>query len=174
MKSHDPLLIVNEIPRKMIELHNNSLDDRLAEFVLHDLCSHSCFKLEKAAFLIENPDFHCVKGVVGVNSAECVQHDFVSNVWQKPHDFTKFMEQSTFNNQVRSITHERSANELTDTIIYQEFAPQLSLHNPCCIRWHMKHGNGGILLFDDTHHLSEESKKKLAQSLYLLSLCPVH
>lgn len=174
MKNRDPLLFVNEIPRKMIELHNNSLDDRLAEFVLHDLCSHSCFKLDKAAFLVENPDFQCIQGVAGVNNTECAQSDFVPDIWQKPHDFKKFMEQSAFNNQVRSITHQRNTNGLTDTVLCEEFAPQLSLHNPCCIRWHMKHGNGGILLFDNTHNLSEESKKQLAQSLYLLSLCPVH
>ena len=48
----------------------------MSEFVLHDICNPNCFNLQKAAFLVDNPDFDCLKGVAGFSADEAYQkHD---------------------------------------------------------------------------------------------------
>ena len=51
-----------QLPRLMIDVHGR---DNISEFILHELCSEPCFNLRKAAYLVDNPDFNCLRGVAG-------------------------------------------------------------------------------------------------------------
>src|SRR5204862_3622782 len=90
---------LRRLPRKMLLLHGL---DNVTEFVLYELASKYCFDLKKAAYFIDNPDFNCLKGVVGISNTEL--HD-IENIWVNPDTFTKYMVESPFNQHVRSFTY---------------------------------------------------------------------
>src|SRR5947207_14497437 len=82
---------LRRLPRKMLSLHGL---DNVTEFVLHELCDKHCFNLQKAAYFIDNPDFDCLKGVVGVSHAEL--HNIV-DIWDNPAIFSEHITKSAFN-----------------------------------------------------------------------------
>ena len=132
---------LRRLPRKMLNLHGL---DNVTEFVLHELCGKNCFNLQKAAYFIDNPDFNCLKGVVGVSSAEL--HD-IEDIWTSPDAFTQQMVESPFNKQVRAFlaeSHKRNGEPYEKTA--QAIAHELGLNNYGFYSWDMKHNNHGFLV----------------------------
>lgn len=160
---------LNHLPRKMLMLHGA---DNVTEFVLHELCSCEGFNLERAAYFVDNPDFDCLKGVVGFSSQEAY-HDSGA-IWENPREFSLHMQKAPFNQKVRSLQREsmRRSGE-SDEHIVNAIASELGLDNPSYYSWDMKHDNHGILIFQPMNKEVDYNDKHLLNGLSLLSFCPV-
>ncbi len=80
------------LPQQILSLHKI---DNATEYVLHSLCDAGCLDLQKAAYLVDNPDFDCLQGVAGFNKAEEVhtcEKVLDDELWEaiKGGDFTGF------------------------------------------------------------------------------------
>ena len=162
---------LRRLPRKILSLHGL---ENVTEFVLHELCSKSCFNLKKAAYFIDNPDFDCVKGVVGVSNMEL--HE-IEDIWSSPDSFTQQMTLSPFNQHVRSFIYEshkkngKSYEDMAKSIAYE-----LGINEYGFYSWDMKHNNHGFLVcekntIDPQEHPQDDI---VIDGLCLLSFCPVH
>lgn len=152
-------------------VHNHHLEN-LSEFVLYDLCSEDLFRVVKAAYLVNNPDFACMKGVAGYN-----KHDNFSKgySWQHPKDFTSHMRQSLFNQKVRQINDMNVAPGIinpSDKKYLHTLSDHLEIENPEFHLWNMKYDNQGILIFE-----KEDKNDQIFQHLphfaSMFSFCPV-
>jgi hypothetical protein len=162
---------LRRLPRKMLLLHEF---DNVTEFVLHELCGKSCFNLDKAAYFIDNPDFNCIKGVVGVSNSE--MHG-INDIWSSPDLFTQYMIQSPFNQHVRSFTgqsHRKNNHSYEDAA--SAIAQELGFNSYGYYVWDMKHNNHGFLVCEknDTHLHGHPGDDIVLDGLCLLSFCPVH
>jgi len=86
------------LPRRILAAQDQK---NVPEFVLHDLCDEHCFNLNRAAYLIDNPDFNCLKGVAGVSRAEAYSDG--NSIWNSPERFNIHMQAAPFNQKVRHI-----------------------------------------------------------------------
>ncbi|MGB8467887.1 MAG: hypothetical protein WCE21_02695 [Candidatus Babeliales bacterium] len=172
MKQIEALLFFNKMPEKIITLHNQDKHGAIAEFILYDLAHDKVFQLDKAAYLVDNPAFNCLKGVSGIARKEQGMKQF-QDIWQEAESFNAFMKQSPFNQQVRGIN---TISVLADDQARQldDIADELHLKNPVCVRWPMKYNNNGILLFEREEKLSPELQEHLADGLHVLGLCHIH
>jgi len=162
---------LRRLPRKMLLLHGL---DNVTEFVLHELASKHCFDLKKAAYFIDNPDFNCFKGVVGVSNAEL--HG-IEDIWTNPDIFTQQMIQSPFNQHVRSFTYKshKKHNEPYEKVA-DAIAHELGIEQYDFYLWNMKHDNHGFLVCEKNDMTSQEKLQDdiVVDGLSLLSFCPVH
>lgn len=163
------------LPRKIVSLHNDHDHDHgnLSEFVLYDLCHESCFDIAKAAYLVNNPDFHCLKGITGICKHEPGYCCEIKDIWQEPRKYIEYMSRSPFNQKVRSIEREHIHNGQENAVV-GEIAQQLGLERPECIKWDMKHGNNGYLIFEPNTHTYELIKQYLPETVHLLGFCPIY
>lgn len=162
---------LRRLPRKMLNLHGL---DNVTEFVLHELSSKSCFNLKKAAYFIDNPDFNCLKGVVGVSNVEL--HD-IEDVWKHPELFTQYMAESSFNKNVRSLmAHSHKKNDMDHKDAAKIIADQLGLNDYSYYSWDMKHNNHGFLVCEKDEGLDAALPHDdiIIDGLSLLGFCPVH
>jgi hypothetical protein len=162
---------LRRIPRKMLELHER---DNVTEFVLHELSGQYCFDLPKAAYFIDNPDFNCMKGVVGVSQEEL--HD-IDDIWKNPEQFTSHMKQSPFNQHVRSFTYQ--SNKKNSDVYSQaaeKIANELGIGDYGYYSWGMKHNNHGLLVCEKNKNNAHEHphEELIVDGLCLLGFCPVH
>ena len=161
---------LRRLPRKMLLLHGR---DNVTEFVLHELCKN-CFNMHKAAYFIDNPDFNCLKGVVGVSTDELSD---INDIWNESEKFSERMTKSPFNQKVRSFEYQShkkkgdSHDMLADII-----AKELGFKNYNFYTWTMKHDNHGFLLCEKNEEVDCEHPKEdvILDGLSLLSFCPVH
>ena len=152
--------------------YNHSLDN-LSAFVLHDLCSESCFNINKAAYFVNNPDFNCLRGIAGYSRPESYQADHLT--WDHPKGFTSHMNGSSFNQQVRNIEDVNfqlgtaSENEKIEMI-----ADTLKIQDPMHHVWNAKHDNHGLFVYEkpqgDLSHLDDH----LLDYLHSFSFCPIY
>lgn len=154
------------LAQKMLMIHHKN---NLSEFVLHDLCQEDCFNLQKAAYLVNNPDFHCTKGVAGFCKTDGAKN---YDVWLSPEDFTKDMENSKFNQDVKQI-YQQNANGFAQSEI-EEIAGKLDLKNPIFCTWVMKHNNKGILIFECPVSDDISVHENIIKGASFLSFCPIH
>lgn len=160
--------LLSSLPRKILGLHGR---DNVVEFVLHELGRQECFDLEKAAYVIDNPDFDCLKGVAGFKRPEA--YSFESDIWKDPENFSAHMKKSDYNNHVRCY-HRNSGvkNGEKDEAIVQEIAHDLGFDKPFYYSWNMKHDNHGILLYEK-HDAADCDCDYLLEGLCLIGFCPV-
>jgi hypothetical protein len=155
------------IPRKILALHGN---ENITEFVLHELCNEHCFNFNKAAYLVDNPDFDCLKGVAGFSRSETKNS---KDIWQDPRGFSKDMELSPFNKKVRSLMrcslkkNNENSQELATSV-----AQDLGIKSFGFCSWGMKHENHGMLVFEKMHD-EAINEDHLLNGLSLLSFCPI-
>lgn len=162
------LTSLSHLPRKMVQLYG---DDKVAAFVLYELCQKHCFDLDRAAYFVDNPDFNCLKGVAGCSRAELSGHE---NIWETAGTFSRALAQSPFHAKASDISHasikhgSRSEKEAV-----QELAAALGIKNPshCC--WNMKHDNHGLLVFEKALYTDASMDDHLINGLSLLSFCPI-
>jgi len=161
---------LRRLPRKMLQFHGR---DRVTDFVLHELCSKDCFNIPKAAYLIDNPAFNCLKGVVGVSGAELSS----GNIWEKPDDFIKEMKASSFNEKVRSFSYDSRKNRgESEDAMAKIIAQELGMADYGFYSWDMKHDNHGFLVCEkdnnpQSHHADKDF---IIDGLCLLSFCPIY
>ncbi len=157
--------------RKMI-VHNHELEN-LSEFVLHDLCAGACFHVDKAAYFVNNPDFKILHGITGYHKQE--PHAQLHDVWNHQKQFIASMQDSNFNQKVRSHRHENfERGKNSEKYMVEKLADKLEIENPAYHVWNLKHDNHGLLIYQplvhDVHHVSSD----ILDSLYYLSFCPIY
>lgn len=165
---HSLLHHLNHMVPKMLQLKNQG---HLPEFVLHELCGDRCFKLEKAAYFVDNPDFDCLKGVAGYFRNE--GYPETSSIWEKPEEFSVHMGKASFNQQIKNFNRTSiRKDKVDDAELVKEMAKQFSFKNYNFYSWDMKHDNHGIFLFESPQdsHLVDGYLKNGAT---LLSFCPL-
>lgn len=151
-------------------VHNHHLEN-LSEFVLHDVCSEDLFRVVKAAYLVNNPDFACMKGVAGYSK----QENFAKgHGWQHQKDFTSHMKQSLFNQKVRDINEMgmKSKIDLLDKKALYTLSDKLEIERPEFHLWNMKYDNQGLLIFEKQDQ-DDAIFQHLPHFTSMLSFCPV-
>jgi AraC-like DNA-binding protein len=165
------LKFLNCLPRKIIECHGQ---EYVPHLVLHDFCHELCFNLSKVAYLIDNPDFNCIKGVAGICKHEKGYCADVKDVWREQQKYCSYLQESEFNNKVCSFACESLKNKKSEQEAINEIAQQLGFSDPRYLIWPMKHDNHGILLFQAEDGDAELIEEHLEHGVYYLGLCPVH
>lgn len=155
------------LPRNIAQLSSNH---NLIEFVLHELCHEDCFNLKKAAYLVDNEDFDCLHGVVGIDKNEPFSH---TNIWQAPDDFSTYMNGLLFNKKVKELKCKsdkcKSTNEFT---LLRQLSDDLGME---CPKYHiipLKYENQGILLYEMAND-NDIEENDFITGLSFLSLCPL-
>ncbi len=154
------------LPRKMLSIHPRN---NMTEFVLHDISDKECFNLRKAAYLIDNPDFDCLKGVAGYCVNEKCQ---CQNIWQQPDAFSEHMQKSNFNSKVRDINSSSIKLSKQDDSI-QKIASMLQIENPVFFTWDMKHDNYAILIVEKQDNADHELDHHIESGASFLGFCPI-
>gem|GEM_PF-262315 len=155
------------LPQKVLALHGTP---NTSEFLLYDLCKPDCFNLKKAAYLIDNPDFDCFKGVVGFSADQLFDHGVV---WETPELFTQHMQQAAFNKKVREIMYPSISKLQSPQESILKVSDYLSMRQPSYCSWPLKHDNHGILIYEaaDADKIPHDMIKTGA---CLLAFCPVY
>lgn len=168
IKKHGILNHLTSLPEKVLSLHGI---ENTTDFVLHDLCNHNCFDLQKAAYLVDNPDFDCLKGIAGFSASEAFCQD---TIWETPELFTAYMQKAPFHQKVRSIMQPsmRRASK-SDQETTKFVADYLGLVKPSYCSWQMKHDNHGILIYE-TQLSCPVSPDILRNGACLLGFCPIY
>lgn len=132
------------LPRKVLQLHGR---DNVTEFILHELGNQDCFNLERAAYVVDNPDFNCLKGIAGYCRPEAYTSE--KTIWDEPDSFSEYMKNASYNKKVRCFCESSHLKQgETDTQIVEKIAPILGFKNPSFYAWKMKYDNHGILLYE--------------------------
>jgi hypothetical protein len=156
------------LPKKMLQLHGK---DNVVEFVLHELSKEDCFNLDRVAYVVDNPDFNCVKGVAGYCYNEKYAAD--KDIWSDPDSFTSYMSKAPFNNKVRSYAQESYIKRgCSEQDLINEVSQSLGFSHPVSYSWTMKHDNHGILLYEKRDGDTCDCDY-LLDGLCLIGFCPI-
>lgn len=160
------LQAVSCLPKKMLSMHDR---ENISEFVLQELGMG--FELARAAYVIDNPDFDCLKGVAGFDRGQAYVSD--SSIWQDPEPFAAHMRTAAYNQQVRNFaTSSFIKKGATESDIIKSIAGGLGFKNPSFYAWPVKHDNHGLLLYEKSEQTQCECDY-LLDGLCLLGFCPV-
>ena len=139
--------------------------------MLHELSRQECFDLSKAAYVIDNPDFDCLKGVAGFQSPEAF--DLTCDIWAHPDSFSEHMKKASYNTAVRCLNRESCVKKgAQDEKIVQEIARDLGFDHPSFYAWNMKNNNHGILLYEKNDNTACDCDY-LLEGLGLIGFCPI-
>lgn len=164
---YEVLVAVTTIPKHMIKLHGT---ENVTEFLLHNLGQQNCFNFSKAAYFIDNPDFDHFKGIAGFSQEESYQPKI--NHWSEAEDFSRHMEQATFNKKVRDVCRcSIKKNKMKEEEVIQDLSNELRILNPQYVVWPIKHDNHGLFLFEK--NAEETVEEHLESALQLFGFCPV-
>jgi len=142
----------------------------VSQFVLHDICSADCLNLQKAAYVVDNPDFDCLKGVAGFS----IQEAYPKDLWQSPDSFIQHMEKASFNKKVRGLTvPSMRRNKKSDKDTTRFVADYLEIIDPVFCTWAMKHDNHGFLVYETQKSCPAATELVLNGACYL-GFCPVY
>jgi hypothetical protein len=153
---------ISQVPHKILKNYNI---ESLSQMVLHELGHQGCFGFSKAAYLVDNPDFDHLVGMAGFCKNDCKYHK--SDIWDSPSCFESDMRSANFNNEIKKIAMKCNSFDLK---IMGKLA---GMKNPEFFKWDMKHGNYGILMFEQDKALSPWKKSLLVNAAALLSLCGI-
>ena len=167
--------ILNKVVCLPTYLLQNHEQKNLAHAVLYVLGHDNCFGLERGAYLIDNPEFDCLKGCVGFTRGEC---DVSSDaVLASLVDTEQTLCQTPYNHKVQHLQYpslKKQEDDATQKSLYERVCRDLNFAHPECIRWPMKHGNQGLFIFEEaTHHADHAFKDLLTYAMSLLGFCPV-
>ena len=159
---------ISKLPRKMLQLHGR---ENVIEFVLHELGQENCFNLNRAAYIVDNPDFNCLKGVAGFSREEsyCDQ-----DIWDDPEKFSAHMKDCPYNKTVREFCIESCVKKgESDQDIVKHVSKDLGFEHPAFYSWQMKHDNHGLLLYEKQEEDEDCDCDYLIDGLCLIGFCPV-
>jgi len=159
---------LNKLPRKIMTMHDKH---NIVEFVMHELCNDRCFNITKAAYIIDNPDFDCVRGIAGYSQNE--QYDR-GDIWTVPDDFTNHMINASFNQKVRSLQRQSfRRNNAEREAMMHSLADELGMEDYGCCDIVMKHDNHGIFLYEGVID-DEDEHESFLDGISILSFCPIY
>lgn len=156
---------LSTLPQRIVSTHTA---DYLAELVFCELCGESCFNLKKAAYFLDNPDFDCCRGIVGLNSTEFIVPE--SDVWENPKPVSEQMRRSPFYQKVRGLHHASVTKNNSDYLL-GEIAKNLGIEKPQVAITYARNDNHGILITDQPVDI--EVREYLEHGMSLLGLCPL-
>lgn len=163
------LHVLHHLPRKVM---THQEKENLAAYVLHELCHESIFNVNKAAYLVNNSDFNCMRGVTGYEHNDAF-NEFDAH-WNQPDAFSLHLKNSEFNTAVREIFSQAlTRNDHSESRSVLAIAENLGIEHPAYISWDLKHNNHGYLLYERPDHHDEETRAFLSNGLFLLSFCPI-
>ncbi len=158
-----------KLPDKI--LHHHEVN-HLPNLILHDLGHNQHLNLKRATFLVDSPDFDCLKGIAGFCQKECGNHEV--DVWNNPDKFTNDMDGAEFHKKINHFLHHSMKRRANDEQALSELGRSLGIEKPHIFTWDMRHGNHGILLYDtDNECLCQADNELLHHIAALLGLCPV-
>ncbi|GMU19552.1 MAG: hypothetical protein AMXMBFR12_07440 [Candidatus Babeliales bacterium] len=168
LKKHEILHRLSSLPAHLLSLHGN---ENVSEFVLHELCDAGCFNITKAAYVVDNPDFDCIKGIAGFAATESYN---AKRIWDDPASFSEHMRKSAFNTKVRdfikpSMRRTAQSDENTSKIV----AEFVGITKPAYCSWNMKHDNHGILIYE-TQISCPLDNEMLRNGACFLGFCPIN
>lgn len=165
---HSLLSCLHHLPRKVA---TNQHVDSLTALVLLDLCHHSKFNLQKAAYFIDNPDFNILRGVAGFDHEH--HHQEPDAQWSCPDDFHSHLCSSQFHNQIRAIERESiKRQQANEAEFLARLGQSVGIQNPHHIALNLKHDNYGYLLYQAPQDHDAELQEFLTNSAYILAFCP--
>ncbi len=122
-------------------------------------------------YIVDNPDFDCLKGVAGFSSKELYRGN--KDIWDEPESFSDYMAQCSYNNQVRGLEKASCKRKgCSDEQTVQEIADNLGFTNPKWCAWDMKYDNHGLLLYEKVEDDSNDTEY-LSNGLCLVGFCPI-
>lgn len=170
LDSHEGQLVSRliDLPHKILA-HDDV--EGLQQLVLYELAHADNFGLTKASYLIDNPEFDCLRGVAGYHHEEHV--DAHANPWDDPRAFLEAAKNAKFHQQVASFMHTSLArhNQAPSDDVLEQLSNKLGMRGPSFVTWRMRHGNHGILLFEAESLAHERRRELLHHFVALLSLC---
>lgn len=167
---NEVLTCISTLPRKILSLHDHQA---VTDLVLHELCSDNCFNFKRAAYIVDNPDFDCCRGVAGFSGEE-LSHD-LDRAWENPDDFAQHINQASFNQKVRELSYASITKNNADYVT-QELGRRLGMQQPSVRTWRIKNGNFGVLLFEPSGLITSEVPAQfdfLDDGLSVLGFCPL-
>lgn len=168
-KNYELVKRLSRIPGKIISLHGR---ENIMEFVLHDLSIPSSFNFSKAGYFVDNPDFDHLKGVAGYVATQAFEHQH--GIWDHADLFTRHMQGSPFNKQVRNITRTSPKKGcLNVQPLVDGVAQELGMGKAQFFCWDMKHNNHGLFIYELENGYDHWDTEDLLSGLHLLSLCPI-
>jgi hypothetical protein len=161
--------MLNSLPRKIMSMQDKH---NLVEFVLHELCNKGCFDIAKAAYLVDNPDFDCMKGIAGFSYDECFNEN---DIWACPDDFSDHMRKSPFNQKVRGLQRNSctKGRVLRDEVV-GSIAHDLGMQSYKMYDLRMPHDNHGFFVYEQGADHDEREEECLLNGISLLSFCPIY
>ena len=176
MSNEQLIKLLLDLPRRIV--HNEDLED-LSRIILHELCHKNHLDLKKATYLIDNPQFGCMRGVAGFFKDECKHHK--ENMWEKPEEFGRDMQKAEFHNKMKCFEHASVCNQ-SDMGSCKELCKlgkNIGLQHPKVYTWDMRNGNRGVFLFEEDEHkdCDKNCTKKhavLDKVAGVLGLCRLH
>lgn len=164
------LMMLLDLPNKILSHHEV---DGLAQLILHDVSHDRHFGFKRASYLIDNPEFDCLRGVAGFINDECKHHH--EDLWLEPHNFKRDMREAVFHNQLlqmaaKSIKKGSSVGNHTEAI--RNVAFDLGMINPWVYAQDLRHGNHGILIVEEgVKRLDNDDHELLAHISAIMGLC---
>lgn len=157
------------LPHKILSHHEHA---GLAPLILHELGHDSAFKFKKASYLVNNPDFDCVRGFAGYCTDDCCHHD--SDMWGSVDASASNLQQAPFHKHTaefcgKSLAHNPDGSLNQDEL--KTLCGTLGIDNPSILTWKMRHGNHGILLFEADDLDRARRQDLLNHFVPMLSLC---
>jgi hypothetical protein len=156
---------LSTLPKRIVSIRDA---DYLAELVFCELCGQNCFDLKKAAYFLDNPDFDCCKGIVGINTSEFPLP--IAEVWDNPAPVSEQLRRAPFYQKVRAVQHASATKNNSDYVL-AEIAKMLGIENPHFCICHARHDNHGILISEQP--VDEEVSEYLEHGVSILGLCPL-
>ncbi|MBM3894396.1 hypothetical protein FJ366_02260 [Candidatus Dependentiae bacterium] len=161
------------LPPKIMLHHDIS---GLAQLVLHELAHDRNFKLKKAIYLADNPDFDHLVGVAGYSLED---KDLISvDMWSDPVSAIERLNESTYSKQIKAVLQQSMKARHVDLQNKEEIerlGKLMGLEKPQFFSWDLKHGNHGLFIFEyiDSSAVEDLKHKLLSNAAALLGFCPL-
>ena len=160
---------LSRLPQRMLEMHGR---ENIAELVLHELASHACLNFERAAYLVDNPDFDCLKGLAGFCCDESYASD-AGDSWLDVDGFSQHVQSAPFNQRVRAYSRPSFRRRgASDKEAAGALASELGMQTHAFHVWSMKNDNYGLLVYEPGANDAQDNDY-LVSAVSLLSFCPV-
>lgn len=164
------LTMLLDLPNKILNHHEV---DGLAQLILHDISHGHHFGFKRATYLVDNPEFDCLRGVAGYVDDECKHHK--DDVWADPRTFVHDMREAQFHNQLLQLARssiKKSSKNANHLDIVRNVALDLGMVNPWVYAQDLRHGNHGILIVEEgVKRLDKDDHDLLAHISAILGFC---
>jgi len=161
---------VSELPSKILKHHETQ---NLPQVLLTYLGHQDCFDLERAAYIVDNPDFDHMVGIAGF-----AQKDFemkeVEELWGNPIALHDTFMNLNFNKRVKNYLQDslnRRGLSVDNSKSLLRIGKELGLSNSQSLCWNLKHGNHGLFLFEPKKEMSTKEQHLLKTAAMMLGFC---